>query len=158
MAWQIQEAALLSARKQSSFNVQTNKQDEEYEPGRNTIYSHKNQPMSLELKYKRSVPSSFTKKASSKSVNNSKKGILKKSSSFISSGKKKPVQFKKDKKSVEANNLRSQIMDLAKSDNAGKHSAASLKKGISLMGRLEDRDDLPKFKQSHSFLLEQQRP
>ena len=87
---------------------------EEYEPGRTTIYSQKNQPMSLELKYKRSVPKETTKKsASSKSVNNPKKGILKKSSSFMSSGKKKPVSFKGNKRTVEQN-LKTKVFETDK--------------------------------------------
>ena len=58
--------------------------------------------MSMELKHKRTLPSGQgkTRGQGSKSVNNPKKGILKKSSSFLSSNKKKPVQFKNSKKAA----------------------------------------------------------
>ena len=82
--------------------------------------------MSLELKYKRSLPKETAKKStSSKSVNNPKKGILKKSSSFLSSGKKKPVSFKGSKKTVDQT-LKTKIFD---------HDKASQDKGAPRYGQ-----------------------
>ena len=114
--------------------------------------------MSLELKYKRSLPTEPSKSTSnvSKSVTNAKKGILKKSSSLISSGKKKPVSFKGSKKIVPDTTLKSKIANYTKSNsnpdsyfknstNKGKASEQYLKKGNSLFNRMEEREDLPKF-------------